>query len=416
MDFAFTPDQIELTNLARRILTDRVTHESLTEIDARGDERFDRDLWATLAGAGLLGIALPADLGGGGYGPLEQCLVLEQAGRVLAPVPLHATAVLGAWPIATFGTRAQRERWVAPAVRGERVLTSALAGPVGAPEVRAERDGDGWRLTGVRTGVPAATVADLILVPAGGRLFLVPAGTPGLTITPQRTSAKEITGRVELDVSLPYDAVLGDPGAGPGDMVDRSREMATLGLCALQLGITSRALEAAAEYTGRRHQFNRPIGSFQAVGHRLADCHIDVEAIRLTMWQAAWSLSDEASAVDEASAAAGALDAAGPGLAGSRPAAPAAGSRRGRAAEAVATAKFWAADGGHRVAHAVVHVHGGMGIAEEYFVHRYFLHAKQIEFALGGATEQAIRLGTMLASLPVPQEGPSESSSAETEA
>ncbi|MEV7964517.1 acyl-CoA dehydrogenase family protein [Sphaerisporangium sp. NPDC088356] len=377
MDFARTEDQQELARLARHILTDRVTHESLTELESRGTERFDTGLWSTLAEAGLLGIALPADLGGGGYGTLEQCLVLEQAGRVLAPVPLHATAVLGAWPIATFGTPEQRDTWARPAVRGERVLTAALAGPAGAAEVTARREGDGWRLTGVRTGVPAATVADLILVPAGERIFLVPAGTDGLTITPQRTTARETTGLVRLEVTLPYDAVLGDPGADAPDMVSRSRDMATLGLCALQLGITSRALEAAAEYTTRRHQFNRPIGSFQAVGHRLADCHIDVEAIRLTMWQAAWLLSDEARAEARAQGTAE--------------------SQARQAAEAVATAKFWAADGGHRVAHAVVHVHGGMGIAEEYFVHRYFLHAKQIEFALGGATEQALRLGAMLA-------------------
>jgi alkylation response protein AidB-like acyl-CoA dehydrogenase len=380
MDFAYTDDQNELMRLARRIFTDQVTHESLTELESHGAERFDRDLWSTLAEAGLLGIALPADLGGGGYGTLEQCLVLEQAGRVLAPVPLHATAVLGAWPIATFGTAEQRETWVRPAVRGQRVLTAALAGPVGGPEVTARRTGDGWRLEGVRTGVPAATIADLILVPAGGRVFLVPAGTKGMTIIPQRTTAREITGLLHLDLTLPYDAVLGDPADDPADMAGRSREMATLGLCALQLGVTSRALEAAAEYTSKRHQFNRPIGSFQAVGHRLADCHIDVEAIRLTMWQAAWLLSDEASAEAEAQ---GTVD-----------------SRKRQAAEAVATAKFWAADGGHRVAHAIVHVHGGMGIAEEYFVHRHFLHAKQIEFGLGGATEQALRLGAMLASGP----------------
>ncbi|MDH2429090.1 acyl-CoA/acyl-ACP dehydrogenase [Sphaerisporangium sp. TRM90804] len=367
MDFAYTEDQRELTRLARRILTDRVTHESLTAMEARGGERFDRGLWSTLADAGLLGVSLPAEHGGGGYGPLEQCLVLEEAGRALAPVPLHATAVLGAWPIAAFGTEEQRATWVAPAARGERVLTAALAGPVGAPEVTARRTGDGWRLSGVRTGVPAATVADLIVVPAGGRLFLVPAGTAGLTITPQRTTAKDVTGLVRLDVTLPDDAVLGDPGEERAGVVESARDMATLGLCALQLGVASRALEAAAEYAGRRRQFNRPIGSFQAVGHRLADCHIDVEAIRLTMWQAAWLLSPQAGA----------------------------GARE--RAEAVATAKFWAADGGHRVAHAVVHVHGGMGVAEEYFVHRYFLHAKQIEFALGGATEQALRLGALLA-------------------
>ncbi|MFC6085047.1 acyl-CoA dehydrogenase family protein [Sphaerisporangium aureirubrum] len=365
MDFAYTEDQHELVRLARQIFTDRVTHESLTEIESRDGERFDQDLWRTLAEAGLLGIALPADLGGGGYGPLEQCLVLEQAARVLAPVPLHATAVMGAWTIATFGTEAQRERWIPRVAAGDAILTAALASSPGAQDPAAEDTGSGWHLKGTRTGVPAATMADLILIPAGGHVFLVPKDTPGLTITPQRTTARDTTGLLTLDLTLPYDARLNAPD------IEDIKDMATLGLCAQQLGVTSRALEAAADYTTRRHQFGRPIGSFQAVGHRLADCHIDVEAIRLTTWQAAWLLSPEAKATKET---------------------------RSRA---VATAKFWAADGGHRVAHAVVHVHGGMGIAEEYFVHRYFLHAKQLEFTLGGATEQALRLGAMLASTPL---------------
>ena len=111
-------------------------------------------------------------------------------------------------------------------------------------------------------------------------------------------------------------------------------------------------------------QFGRPIGSFQAVAQRLADAYIDVEAVRLTMWQAAWLLaSGEAS----------------------------------RRWTAVATAKFWAADAGHRVAHTAVHVHGGLGIDMSYPVHRYFVAAKHHEFALGGATAQLRRIGADLA-------------------
>lgn len=124
-------------------------------------------------------------------------------------------------------------------------------------------------------------------------------------------------------------------------------------------------MRETAKYASERIQFKRPIGSFQAVGHRLADAYIDVEGIRLTTWQAAWQ---EAEGLD--------------------------------AAEAIATAKFWAADGGHRVAHAAVHVHGGMGVAEEHFIHRYFNHAKQIELSLGGATEQALRIGAGFAATP----------------
>jgi len=134
---------------------------------------------------------------------------------------------------------------------------------------------------------------------------------------------------------------------------------------AVQAGVVERALELTAEHARTRVQFGRPIGSFQAVAQRLADAYIDVEAVRLTMWQAAWLLA-----------------AGEPGLA---------------VEVAVATAKFWAADAGHRVAHTAVHVHGGLGIDVSYPVHRYFTAAKHHEFALGGATTQLRRIGLALA-------------------
>jgi alkylation response protein AidB-like acyl-CoA dehydrogenase len=133
--------------------------------------------------------------------------------------------------------------------------------------------------------------------------------------------------------------------------------MATVGLCATQAGVLERALELTAEHARSRVQFGRAIGSFQAVAQRLADAYIDVEAVRLTMWQAAWGLDDTA----------------------------------------VATAKFWAADAGHRVAHTAVHVHGGTGIDTSAPVHRYFVAAKRNEFELGGATAQLRRIGAALA-------------------
>ena len=140
----------------------------------------------------------------------------------------------------------------------------------------------------------------------------------------------------------------------------------TVGLCAMQAGVVGRALELTAEYARSREQFGRPIGSFQAVAQRLADAYIDVEAVWLTMWQAAWLLDTRPH--DDAEAAA-----------------------------AVATAKFWAADAGHRVAHTAVHVHGGTGIDTSYVLHRYFTAAKRAEFTLGGATAQLLRLGGLLA-------------------
>jgi acyl-CoA dehydrogenase len=138
---------------------------------------------------------------------------------------------------------------------------------------------------------------------------------------------------------------------------------ATVGHCAAQAGVVERALELTAEYARTRVQFGRPIGAFQAVAQRLAEAYIDAEAVRLTLWQAVWALDSDASSA---------------GL-------------------AVATAKFWAAEAGHRVAHTAVHVHGGMGIDVTYPVHRYFVAAKRNEFALGGATAQLRRIGGALA-------------------
>jgi alkylation response protein AidB-like acyl-CoA dehydrogenase len=161
-------------------------------------------------------------------------------------------------------------------------------------------------------------------------------------------------------VTLPADRLLaGDDVAGW--LVDR----ATVGLCALQLGVVERALEMTAEYARTRVQFGRPIGEFQAVAQRLADAYIDVEGIRLTMWQAAWRLA------------------------------------AGLPCEAeLGAAKFWAADGGHRVAHTAVHVHGGVGIDVDYPLHRYFVAAKHCEFALGAATVHLRRIGAALTSTP----------------
>ena len=158
--------------------------------------------------------------------------------------------------------------------------------------------------------------------------------------------------------------MLGAPGDGAA-VVDWLTTRGTVGLCALQAGVAAESLQMTAKYATGRVQFDRPIATFQAVGQRLADCYIDAEAIRLTLWQAAWRLSKNLPAHNE-----------------------------------IATAKFWAADGGHRIAHAAVHIHGGVGIDVDYPLHRYFVASKRIEFSLGGATTQLRRIGTTLAAEP----------------
>jgi 3-oxocholest-4-en-26-oyl-CoA dehydrogenase beta subunit len=363
MDFTLSEAQDELAGLARKILAGRGV------AGGRLPGQAEREApWADLAAAGVLAAGLPASLDGAGLGLLEQCSVLIELGRSASDVPYLASIVLGAGALACFGTPAQQERWARPAGQGSVVLTAALTEEDGddpsCPSARAVRSPDGsWVLSGVKTAVPAAPQADLFLVPCasadGVLVFLVRSSDGGVSVERQQLTSFEPAGRVVLDeVVLGDDRVLG-PGASVADwLVAR----ATVGRCALQAGVIERALELTAEHARTRVQFGRPIGSFQAVAQRLADAYVDVEAVKLTMWQAAWLLAE--------------------GL---------------PADVAVATAKFWAADGGHRVAHTAVHVHGGLGIDVSYPVHRYFVAAKGNEFALGGATAQLRRIGAALA-------------------
>jgi acyl-CoA dehydrogenase len=355
-----------------------------------GGDHFDPGAWADLAKAGVLAAGLPESVGGAGLGPLEQCAVLAEIGRAVAPVPYLASIALGASAIAQFGTPDQQRQWAEPAARGELILTAALSEDDSddprSPAVRAERTagertggvdraGGAWLLSGTKTAVLAAPLADLFLVPAstpqGVTVFLVAPDDDGVTVEPQQLVDGFSAGRLGLDaVALGDDRVLdgSDPSssesgstASGAQITDWLVSRATVGLCALQLGVTERALELTAEYARTREQFGKPIGSFQAVAQRLADAYIDVEAIRLTMWQAAWRLSEALPCDTE-----------------------------------IATAKFWAADAGHRVAHTAVHIHGGVGIDTSYPLHRYFTAAKHNEFTLGGATAQLRRIGAAL--------------------
>lgn len=374
MDFSLTEAQHDLAELTRRILADRLTPQRRKEIEA-GDDLFDRTLWTDLADAGILSAALPVEVGGSGFGLLEQCAVLIELGAAVAPVPYLASIVMAASAVAEFGTPAQRDRWARPAATGEAVLTAALAeNGTDDPTVvttRATLASPGrYRLTGTKTTVPAGPIADLILVPAetdaGLTVFLVAPQDAGFTLQRQQIVDADSVAMVELDgVELDGDRVLGTVGEG-ARIVEWVAARGTVGLCAAQLGVTERALRMTAEYATSRVQFDRPIGTFQAVTQRLADGYVDVEAIRLTLWQAAWRLAEGLPAHTE-----------------------------------VATAKYWAADGGHRVAHTAVHVHGGVGIDVDYPLHRYFVAAKRNEFSLGGATAQLRRIGATLAAEPV---------------
>jgi acyl-CoA dehydrogenase len=368
MDFTFTEEQDAVRDLAAQIFAGHATTERVKEIE-RGDERVDRELWRALADAGLLAIAVPEEHGGSGLGLVELCLLLEEQGRRVAPVPLWPTLVLGALPIAEFGTPEQQRAWLPGVAAGEVMLTAALAEPGAGdpfrPHVTATRDGDAWRLDGAKPSVPAAHVAARVLVPAstgdgGLGVFLVDPAGAGVTRTDASTTDKSKVAHLELS-GAPAEQLGDDRGRATAWLLDR----ALVGLCAIQVGVAEAALRMAADYTSERQQFGRPLSTFQGVALKAADAYIDTEAMRVTLWQAAWRLTAGRDATRE-----------------------------------IMVAKWWAAEGGQHVVHITQHLHGGMGADVDYPVHRYFLWGKQIENTLGGASAQLARLGHALAEAP----------------
>lgn len=367
MDFTPTPGQVDAGALAARILGDRCTPARLTEVERDGD-RFDRELWHELGEAGLIGLALPEEHGGAGLGVLELVTLLEEAGKVVAPLPLGAH-VVSAMALARFGDDATTRRWLPGAVTGQNVLTAAVAEDRAAfpelPSTSATRSEDGWVLTGSKTVVPAGTEASLFLVPAatedGTAVFLVEPGDAGVTVSAQLLSGGERAGRIELD-GVPLGS---ERRLGGGEAVSWLTQHVAVALAAEQTGVCEGALRLTAEYARTREQFGRPIGTFQAVSQRLADGYIAVQGLRLTVTQASWRLAEELPADVE-----------------------------------VATAMVWATDTGHELAHTTVHVHGGVGIDLDGAAHRYFTAAKRLEMALGGTTLQARSVGRILATEP----------------
>jgi alkylation response protein AidB-like acyl-CoA dehydrogenase len=374
MDFKLNDEQLAVSEAAGGVFSGLVDAERIAAVEFSA-ERIDRDLWQALAEADLLGLAVPEADGGAGYGLMELCLLLEAQGNAVAPVPLWATLVLGALPIAYFGSEAQRGRWLPGVVAGEVLLTAALNGsaasPTLMPAVRATAAGsgswDGWVLEGTELAVPQAHLADRIVVPArtedgGVLLVLVDPQAPGVTLERAVTTNREIHPHLHLaGVAVAPGDVLVGPDLGR-TVLDFVLVAATIALCALQVGVCEAALTKTATYLNSRQQFGRPLSTFQGTMLRAADAAIDIEAMRVTWENAAWRFDT------------------------------------GRdAADAARVAKWQASERGQRAVHATQHLHGGMGADISYPIHRYFLWGKQIELLLGGPSAQLARLGADIA-------------------
>lgn len=360
MDFTTTEAQQDLTGLTRDIVAKHSSNDVQRQLDSNPTD-FDRSMWEALKAGGLLSAAAPESIGGDGFSILEATSIAVELGRGLAAVPFVASTTAAA-AIAEFGSEEQQQEWATGAVAGTSVLTLALEEEHGDnlldPLTRAEQNDNGWVLTGTKIAVDSAPAADGFLVSTTEGVFLVHASE--VTVTPQTVVDNRSVGIVEL-AGVQVDSTR---RLSP-DAIEWIAARVTLGTCAYQVGVLEESLRVTAEYARERVQFGKPIGSFQAVAQRLADAYIDVKGARLTLWKAAWALSAGFSGDEE-----------------------------------IPVAKFWAADAGHRVAHTLVHIHGGVGLDRDHPVHRYFLAAKRAEFAYGGATTQLRHLGATLAAIP----------------
>ncbi|MFN3338985.1 MAG: acyl-CoA dehydrogenase family protein [Dietzia sp.] len=344
MDFLIDDTITDLTTLVRDMGEQLVTDDSLRELDARfgpGTEadggrdrstaRFHARYWDELVRAGVPAALAPERLGGAGLGVVGEALVLRELGRVLAPVPLS------------------------PAIRATSLLESA-----GLTD-RAAAVAEGRAIAAVGDGsapeVDWAPIADVIVQTSPG----------GFRVADRTSVSVERTVPVDFSCAGLVSGTEGEITTLPGAILEFDALRRRVHLAAYQWGVIEAALERTAAYATTRHQFGRPIGSFQAVAARLADGSIDVDAVRLSTVRAAYEL-------DACSGEPGAT-----------------------AHAAVASAHFWACDAGHRLAHTAVHVHGGVGLDRSEPAHRYFLAAKAGEFRLGGATRQLLDLGAVLA-------------------
>lgn len=371
MDFGFSEEQRDVQNLARQILSEQVTPESLARFDEYQECGFDRELWAKLAAAGLLGIGIEDAFGGMGFGFTELALFIEEVGRNIAPVPAIPALVSAALPLQQFGSPAQRERWLPGIVSGEHILSAGLMEPLNEDPANplvtlARPDGDGWRLSGTKTCVPLAEQAERVLLSArsddGVIVVMLDPRAPGVSLIPLRVTNYEAQYQIVLDdVAIAAEDVLAltDRGA---EIMQWLVEHSTAAVCAHQVGVTDKATRMTASYTAERKQFGVPVATFQAVGHRAANCFIDVESLRLNTYQAASRLDSGLAATTE-----------------------------------VQIAKIWAGDVGHRVSYAAQHLHGGMGIDRDYPLWRFCLWARHNELMLGGSAQQLARLGARIA-------------------
>jgi len=362
MDFALSEEQEMLKKSARDFLSAECPKSLVRKLE-ESDVGYSPELWKKMAGLGWMGLAIPEQYGGAGLSLLDLAVLFEEFGRAATPGPMFCTIALGALPVLDWGTEEQKKTFLPKVAAGDLLLTMALAEPGVNDDPRfiatyATQHGGHFIINGTKLFVPYAYIADYILVVArtkgtpgdekGITVFIIDRKAHGIRLTPLVTIAADKQFEVQLEkVSSSPKEILGSLHNGLS-LLKEILKKATVLQCAIMVGGAQQELEMTAEHTKNRVQFDRPIGTFQAVQHRLADMFIDVNGARWTTYQAVWRLSE--------------------GLPADRE---------------VAIAKAFANISCERVAFSAQQLHGGVGVDKEYDLHFYFRRAKAFALTLG---------------------------------
>jgi alkylation response protein AidB-like acyl-CoA dehydrogenase len=356
MNFDFSDDQKQLRDEARKFLAEKCPPKTVRVV-LDGKEPYDRALWKGLAEMGFLGVAIPEAYGGAGAGHLELCVIAEEMGRALAPVPFSSTVYLAAEAILLAGSEAQKRKWLPAIAAGEAIGTLALFEGKGNPSPQGIKlSGVGGSLNGVKKPVPDGAIADFAIVAArtgpGERetdiaLFLVDMKAGGVEAK-TLTNLDPSRGQAELTFRNCKAEPLG-AAKQDWDTLIQVLDRAAVLMAFEQVGGADRALEMGRDYALDRIAFGRPIGSFQAVKHMLADMYVSATLARSNCYYGAWALSTNASELPEAAAA----------------------------ARISATQAF------QHCAKNNIQVHGGMGFTWEFDCHMYYRRANATALGLG---------------------------------
>ncbi|WP_150291552.1 acyl-CoA dehydrogenase family protein [Sphingobium estronivorans] len=347
MEFAFTEEQQMIAETAQAFFRDNATSERVRR--AMAADGIDRELWAAFCRElGLSGIGLPEETGGSGLGMVELAIIAEAAGAQVAALPMLGSLVQAAQAIAAGGTQEQRAALLPDLISGE-----AIAGYFYDGALKVEGD----RLTGGAHYVTHGASASLFIVTDNRGMWVVRADDPGVTVTAQ-TSMDQTRPFARVTLADAQGEALADPAAA----LAAAHRAAFIAVAAESLGGAQACLDRTVAYSQERVQFGRPIGSFQAYKHRLADMMIEIEQARSVVYWAACAVDEQS---DEADLA-------------------------------IHAAKSFAADTYFRCAGDMIQLHGGIGFTWEHDAHLFFKRARSLQSMLGSGNWHRERIATMI--------------------